>query len=538
MSHPLTRREMLCLLLGSTMATAACRSRPPRPIPGRVIGGRLDRGHQVGRLGELPDSAPKRSVPILVVGSGIAGLSAAWRLQRRGEPRFLVLELESQPGGTSTYGKEGIIAHPWGAHYLPVPAPHHESLCALLSEMGVVQAGPDGDVVGVESCLVRDPEERLFVAGEWVEGLEPTPFITPADRREMTQFRQLVGKWAAWRDSRGRRAFDLPLSRCSDDAEVTSLDKISALDWLRMLGFSSRPLRWMLEYACRDDYGTGLHSTSAWALLFYHAARVRPPLQQSAPFLTWPEGNGKIVRHLEHVAGERLQCDRTVVDVQPLEDRVRVTVLDATSNRCEAIEAERVILATPSFVVPHLVRPFRERPPAHYEAFSYSPWLVGNLHLKSRPRSRGFPLAWDNVVYAGASLGYVVATHQTLEDDGPTIWTYYQPMIDSDLKLARTRLAAADQVSAWDALVAELSPAHPNLVECSTRLDVWHFGHAMIRPVPGFVTGQARRKASEPFRRIHFAHTDLSGVALLDEAHFHGVRAADEVLFAMRNADR
>lgn len=537
MSQQLSRREMLCLLLGATLGATACRSKPPRPIPGRVVGGRLERGHRVGQLGYLFDSAPKRSLPILVIGSGIAGLSAAWRLHRSGEPRFLVLELESQPGGTSAYGKEGIVPHPWGAHYLPVPAPHHQSLCALLSELGAVQTDPDGEVIGHESCLVRDPEERLFVAGEWIEGLEPTPFITLADQRQMAQFRQLVLSWAAWRDIRGRRAFDLPVSRCSDDAEVTSLDKISAQDWLTTQGFTSKPLRWMLEYACRDDYGTGLHTTSAWALLFYHAARIRQPSQLSAPFLTWPEGNGKIVQHLERVVGERLLCDRTVLDVLPLEHCVRVTVLDAATDRCEIIEAERVILATPSFVVPHLVRPFRERPPAHYQAFSYSPWLVGNLHLHQRPRSRGFPLAWDNVIYAGASLGYVVATHQTLEDDGPTIWTYYQPMIDTDLKLARTRLAAADQVSAWDALVAELSAAHPNLVECATRLDVWHFGHAMIRPVPGFVTGQARKKAAEPFGRIHFAHTDLSGVALLDEAHFHGVRAADEVLFAMRHVE-
>jgi hypothetical protein len=143
-------------------------------------------------------------------------------------------------------------------------------------------------------------------------------------------------------------------------------------------------------------------------------------------------------------------------------------------------------------------------------------------------------LAWDNVIYGGASLGYVSATHQTLEDDGPSVWTYYQPVVDADVKLARSRLAYASQESAWDAVVAELRPAHPDLLECATRLDVWHFGHAMIRPVPGFVSGEARRMAAKPLGRIHFAHTDLSGVALLDEAHFHGVRAADEVLSAMR----
>lgn len=530
----LSRRDVLCLLLGSALANVACRRVQPRPIPGRVVGGQMERGHRIRRPELIPEAAPSRSVPIVIVGAGIAGLSAAWRLERRGEPRFVVLELEAQPGGTSTYGADGVVAYPWGAHYLPLPARHHASLCELLFELGAVETDATGKLRGREPHIVRDPEERLFVGGQWVEGLEPTPLLAVEDRRQIDRFMGIVREWIAWRDDHGRRAFDLPLVRCSEDERVLSLDRISAGQWLRQQRFDSKPLRWMLEYACRDDYGCSLETTSAWAMLFYYAARTARPEDSSAPFLTWPEGNGRIVRHLERVVGDRLQCNRVVMDVAPTEDRVKVTVFEPTSNRYEIIWAEQVILSTPSFITRHIVRPFRETPPTYYDGFSYSPWLVANLHLRTRPRSRGFPLAWDNVVYGGASLGYVVATHQTLEDDGPTIWTYYQPMVDPDLQLARNRLAVAEQPATWDAIVAELGAAHPNLVECATRLDVWRFGHAMVRPLPGFISGAARKRAAQPYRRIHFAHTDLSGVALLDEAHYHGVRAADEVVSARR----
>ena len=54
----------------------------------------------------------------------------------------------------------------------------------------------------------------------------------------------------------------------------------------------------------------------------------------------------------------------------------------------------------------------------------------------------------------------------------------------------------------------------------------------MITPRPGFVWSGARARASESYRGIHFAHTDLSGVALFEEALHHGVRAAEEVLAA------
>jgi hypothetical protein len=44
--------------------------------------------------------------------------------------------------------------------------------------------------------------------------------------------------------------------------------------------------------------------------------------------------------------------------------------------------------------------------------------------------------------------------------------------------------------------------------------------------------GQARREAAKPFRSIHFAHSELSGVALFEEAFDHGVRTADVILNA------
>ena len=54
------------------------------------------------------------------------------------------------------------------------------------------------------------------------------------------------------------------------------------------------------------------------------------------------------------------------------------------------------------------------------------------------------------------------------------------------------------------------------------------WGHAMIRPVPGFVRSASVRDAAKPLGNIHFANTDLSGVALFEEALYHGVRAAEE----------
>ena len=64
--------------------------------------------------------------------------------------------------------------------------------------------------------------------------------------------------------------------------------------WLDREGFDSRWLRWMVDYACRDDYGALSGDVSAWAGIHYFAAR---DAEEDGP-LTWPEGNGWIVRRL------------------------------------------------------------------------------------------------------------------------------------------------------------------------------------------------------------------------------------------------
>jgi hypothetical protein len=58
-------------------------------------------------------------------------------------------------------------------------------------------------------------------------------------------------------------------------------------------------------------------------------------------------------------------------------------------------------------------------------------------------------------------------------------------------------------------------------------------GHAMIRPAAGFMTSQERRRWLQPFGRIWFANSDLSGISIFEEAQYRGVEAARAVLGAV-----
>jgi hypothetical protein len=109
------------------------------------------------------------------------------------------------------------------------------------------------------------------------------------------------------------------------------------------------------------------------------------------------------------------------------------------------------------------------------------------------------------------------------------VLTYYYPLCDENPRAARTRLLKTDWHGWADIALTDLSRAHPDIRSLVERLDVMRWGHAMIRPRTGFMWGQARREGAKPFRSIHFAHSELSGVALFEEAFDVGLRVADEV---------
>ncbi|MBV9957494.1 MAG: FAD-dependent oxidoreductase, partial [Acidobacteria bacterium] len=436
-----TRREILAAFLGVPAAMAACRSSALTQLPaGEIVGASDVLGHRLrdGLKVEVPlDKWEHKSV--VIVGGGVAGLSAAWRLLKKGFDDFALIELEPAPGGTARSGSTQLISYPWGAHYLPAPTKDNPALVELIDEMGMLE-GVDkyGEPVVAEQFLCRDPEERLFYKGRWYEGLYLHAGASAEDERQLVAFNVEVGRWIALKDAKGRRAFTIPVAAGSDDAEVTALDRISMDEWMRQRGFTSPRLRWLVDYACRDDYGLTLEQTSAWAGLFYFSSRVLKPGDESQPLMTWPEGNGRLVKYLYDKSREKVRLGHAVAELIPNDKSgVDVVLVDSNAESASGIHAGRVIFAAPHFLTRYLIRDYREQTPPHVAEFQYGAWMVANLFLRDRPQSKGFPLAWDNVLYESPALGYVVATHQRGLDRGPTVFTYYYPLTDADPRAAR-----------------------------------------------------------------------------------------------------
>lgn len=516
-----TRREILTALLGAGLG-GACRAKPPSlNYDGAWLPTAMEDAHRFrdGFSGtEAVEVAPVR---VLILGSGIAGLSAAWELRRRGVGDFLILEAEDAPGGTARSGRSLVTEFPWGAHYLPAPPKQNSSLVELLEEAGCV-AGYDagGEPIYREEHLAAAPKERVFFRGAWHEGLYPRAGASRADLEQLARFEALATKFIA------EKAFAIPAHGSAETPELRALDQLTMDAWLRRNSFDSPLLRWWIQLAARDDFGTELTELSAWYGLHYFCARTAEAGEPSAEFLTWPKGNGFLVDHLlSRVQNEndvKLRAGILVYAVRNENGRARVLAWDRAKKRTLSFVAERVIFALPSFLRARLCGSAPWTP-------DYVPWMVANLHLSERPASHGYPVAWDNVICGSRSLGYVVATHQKHVDRGPTVWTWYTAMSGADARAERRSLEALTWRDAGDAIVHELSASHLDFPKYVQRIDLLRLGHAMVRPTPGTAFSADRARAASPEGAIHFAHTDLSGMGLFEEAFFHGVRAAREI---------
>jgi hypothetical protein len=271
-----------------------------------------------------------------------------------------------------------------------------------------------------------------------------------------------------------------------------------------------------MNYCCRDDYGATTDQTSAWAGIQYFASREP---DEKGP-LTWPEGNGWVVRRLLERVGKFVRTGQMVHRIVQSGSRLRVFAGDFE------YQAEFVIFAAPTFLAPYLIEGM-----TRLRDFEYSPWLTANLTLERIPKSYGSDPTWDSVFMESPTLGYVDATHQTLRTQvDKTVWTFYWALADGPPARNRQLLLSSDWTYWKDAILHDLERVHTDIRQCVSRIDIMRMGHAMARPRVGAIYSPERRSLAKPRSRILFANSDLSGFSIFEEAQYRGVIAAESVL--------
>ena len=514
------RREMLTALLGAPRRSPRAGGRLPLPaFEGRLLGQNAAVGHRV-RDGFRPEPERFEEVGVVVVGAGVAGLSAAWKLARSGLPGFVVLELEDHPGGTARWGRTRSAPSPGARTTCPCPRARSGPSSSCFREMRRRRGRGRG----------RPPHRRRGAPLPRAAGaaLPRRPLVRgplpPRRRRPATTCAQLDalrggdGALGRLRAMRGAAApSPSPASAARTTPELDALDRISMAELAGAAGLDSPRLRWCaglrlprrLRRDARDDLGLGR------ALLLRRAGRGarRRAARSSSP---GPRATGALVRaprgrrgpaapHGGRWSPTCAPADGAASRCAPSTWRASAAVGVARrprrSSRCRAPRARA------------WSRPTARRRPPHLADFAYGSWMVANLHARATARGSR----------ASRSPG---TTCSTTRERSATSSRRTRPAATAARRCSPTtcRSSTARPRGArrgcsrrrWERL-GRRGARRPRARPPGSRalvdaLDVWRWGHAMVRPTRrALLRGGALRAARAPLGRIHFAHTDLSG---------------------------
>lgn len=477
----------------------------------------MERGHALRTAFNPTDAKPGADIDTAIIGGGISGMSAGWYLQKNGYTNFQLFELEDRAGGNAAWGENRNGRYPWGAHYLPTPGPDATYVRELLAEMGVFKNGKFG-----EEYLVHEPEERLFIYGQWQQGLVPILGARETDRRQIEKFSALMESFRKLRGNDGLKAFTIPHEKSSRDPRILAYDKITAETFLKEQGFTSERLNWYIDYVLRDEYGSARTNTSAWAFLHYFGAR------SESHNLVWPEGNGFVSEYLRQKLGPKIESGQALRRIDKRGQGYELFFQDHRANTVRKITAQKIIFAAPKFILPYVYPGLHADKIAAAKFFVYSPWLTVNLLVN---HFGSMDPAWDNVTFGSKSLGYVVAEHQ-LAGKLPhaRTLTFFHAFDAEDTLASRRQLLRMSEREIYDFALKELRRPHSEIEDNIEEVGIYRWAHAMIRPRPGFITGAERQRLRQIDANFFGAHSDLSGMSNFEEAQFQGIEAAKKVI--------
>jgi hypothetical protein len=552
----LERRSLVKAALLAPWALAGCQAKPE--ITGGFVGSSPERGHVLRQARGSATHRITRTVHTLIAGGGVAGLSAARALRLQGMQDFALLELEDETGGNARAGSTAGMAHPLGAHYLPVPSDAAPETQDFLEELGLRQRVA-GRWQYDERHLCHSPQERLYFNGAWQDGLLPIAGVGQDTLAQYALFAKLVSQW------RATGGFQIPTPNTAVSQSNKAQLAMPFAAYLAAQGLNDVHLRWYLDYCCRDDYGAGIDVVSAWAGIHYFASRhgfaapgnaraETDAEKHAAGVLTWPEGNGYLTAALAKPLSDRLFAGRVVLRIAEEKSGVVIDALNVQSQTVERWQAQRCIVALPVFIAARVVQNAPDFLRHTAQHTTTSSWLVANVHINAALQdTAGAAAAWDNVIYnppttgvVQTGLGYVDAMHQsTRTAPGPSVLTYYRAL-GVGLQERRDLLSKSWQQHR-DETLADLAVAHPDIELRAVQVNITRYGHAMAVPTADFagqkgmyhpdfrplaLPNKNRKyfsyapRSTPQTERLRFAHSDWSGYSVFEEAFTRGLHSA------------
>ncbi|MGA2617156.1 MAG: GNAT family N-acetyltransferase [Thermoguttaceae bacterium] len=492
-----------------------------------------------GLLRGSPRPAPPVAGPLydcVVIGGGVSGLTAAWRLCKRQHHNLLLLEKNDSVGGYCRDERSGKQLYSIASAYTEYPA--QQELVELYADLGVVSdTDADGNAVIAARYLPASTDAKDYIDGAWYDdawdtGIDHLPLPRKV-RDDLKAFRSELQQWDGYVGSDGREAFAKSTDQSTTDAKVRGLDRLTLKEYVARQGWDLR-VSVFFDSFVRSSLGSTHDRISAWAAINFLLGEFNFRSGDKAPgaaprpatnILTQPGGNGYLSRLLaQRVGAERIRTNAFVVRAKNSGDQVHVSFLE--SGKPRTVRARTAIYAAPRYLAPALLPDLNAEACQQARQFRYTPYLVANVHVSRTP---GPPL-WNGLVHGDFFVSdYCVADWPGLADPRqapparPNVLTVYAPLV---LPGQRAELLATPAEDYEDRILADLERLLPGVRATVTGFDLYRWGHAMLAAEKGFVFSPARQNAARPVGRLLFANHDVEGLPSFENAVMSALRAA------------
>ena len=441
--------------------------------------------HQVrdGKVFTRPPASARHDV--VIVGGGVSGLAAAYRLQHRD---FLLLEKEPHWGGNAYAMEYDGCVYGTGSAFTT----KDEYAYRFAKEIGLTPLpvnSPDGSIIRSE-----------FIPDTWGDGLDKLPYPAPV-RESFKKFRKEM--IAIEVEKRGKELFNLPFS-----------------DFLK--DYPQELKQWWDNFG-PSNWGAASEQTAAGLAILSLQEMVGESREDDR--YTWPGGLGAVTKKLAEVLSpnhkNRMLTGATIVAVVPASQEVQVTYM--LSGELRTVAAKAVIMATPKFITRRVIDGLPQALSDAMNQIRYIPYPVVNLIFDKPVFNRGYD-TWcpGNTFTDFIVADWVVQKHPGYKQKF-NILSCYTPMPEQD----RSELLTEDGARGIaERVLRDFQKLMPETNVDPVEVHIYRRGHPMYMSAPRLYT-EIQPLVRRPMDRVFFANTDSEGPVSTTNS---GILAAQRVV--------
>ncbi|MBY6240995.1 FAD-dependent oxidoreductase [Methylosinus sp. Sm6] len=501
--------------------------------------------------GSFPIVESGEGFDAIIVGGGLAGLSAAFHLLReRPSARLLILEAGPSLGGNAGRDEAAPLSGPAATAGAYCAAPASDWLAEVYRALGV-----DWD-----ANLVEDPVDSFYL-DETAPGVAPGYRGWNIDTFEKGLSRLPFAPKVVADLERARRAIlllgDAGVTDPADESEREhdALSMVSLAHYLQTtLGCDPVLGEFFTAYTLTAFGGTAAQVNAHSAIGF-----LASEFRRHAIF-TFPGGTSELARRFQGWLGAkanatpRIESNATVLQIDPHAGQKGASLVYFQDNVFRRVEARRIVVAASAQSARRLVEPLAD--PARQEAWSRihaAPIVVANVALRRAAPLLQLGLGFSQSWFGGRHfVNFTVADWaggRRADPERATTLTFYGGCSAELDALAEARMAllhtpfADYEASLRSDLARLMRGADFDFDRDVAGLFVYRWGHSMLRPPPNWLfeatakpgggldrAAAPRHIACAPLGPIVFAGQHAQGAPSVESALASGRRAALQAL--------